>query len=123
MMHLWANAYKHQQTPFAKQLLELDRYDFHFANKKLRGYMDSLAFTVDGQRVREQSRFEEPDVLKLILNKPLLPGDSVQIKTGLRVKIPADFSRFAHKDGTYMVCQWYPNLLYMIKKVGMPCPI
>lgn len=108
-MHLWANGYQHQQTAFAKQLLENDRLDFYFSKPNQRGFMDSLAFTVNGVVVNHQSTFEQPDIATLSLPTPLLPQQKITIQTPFRVKIPANFSRLAHIGQAYMICQWYPK--------------
>ena len=107
--HLWPNAYKHQQTAFAKQLLQQGRLDFHFSKKKDRGYINNLAFMADGQPISYLEDFLQPDVAKLQLPTVLLPGDSVRIETPFTVKIPDNFSRLAHVSQAYMLCQWYPK--------------
>lgn len=107
--HLWPNAYKHQQTDFAQQLLNQNRLDFHFSKAKDRGSMDSLDVTCNGISAKLESSLERPDIAKLILPEPLAPNASVRIKTPFKVKIPSDFSRLAHVDQQYMLCQWYPK--------------
>ena len=42
--HLWPNAYKNDQSAFAKQQLLNKKTKFHTAAAKDRGYIDSLAF-------------------------------------------------------------------------------
>jgi len=108
-MHLWPNAYRHQQTPFAKQRLQLDQLDFHFSKKKDRGYIDNLQFAVDGQSVAYKEDITTPDIFKMPLPTPLPPGGQTVITTPFRVKIPGNFSRLAHVDQAYMICQWYPK--------------
>ena len=42
------------------------------------------------------------------LNKPIKPGETIQISTPFYVKIPnAKFSRLGHIDQSYMITQWY----------------
>ena len=108
-MHLWPNGYKHQKTAFAQQLLDNNRLDFHFAKPEQRGFMDSLSFVINDKPVEYQSTFEQPDIAKIALPTALLPQQSMTIKTPFRVKIPGDFSRLAHVDQAYMLCQWYPK--------------
>lgn len=107
--HLWPNAYKHQQTAFAKQLLKQGRLDFHFSKKNERGFIKDIQFTVNGETIRYEEDFLSPDILKLPLSKPLNPTDSVTIETPFLVQIPEDFSRLAHIKQAYMLCQWYPK--------------
>ncbi|BDS14401.1 M1 family metallopeptidase [Aureispira anguillae] len=107
--HLWPNAYKHQQTDFAKQLLNQNRLDFHFSKKQDRGFIDQLAFTCNDEVINWEEDFEQPDIAKLNLPKAILPGETAVIKTPFRVKVAHNFSRLAHKDQAYMMCQWYPK--------------
>lgn len=107
--HLWPNGYQHQQTAFAQQLLNQGRLDFHFTKKKNRGYIDSLAFECNGIPITYQENFATPDIAKLELSTAIKPGETVTFKTPFRVKIPENFSRLAHVDQAYMMCQWYPK--------------
>ena len=108
--HLWPNAYGSTRTALAKQLFsqgdfymkEMDEEDF--------GFIDSLDFTVDGLRAMFAIDSLTPDIGKLKLNTPLLPGTQCIISTPFRVKIPdAYVSRFGHIDQSYRITQWYPK--------------
>nr|HMS53157.1 hypothetical protein [Chitinophagales bacterium] len=48
--HLWPNAYKNQNTALAKQFLEKRKTDFYFSTAEQRGYIDGLAFTINGKQ-------------------------------------------------------------------------
>ena len=48
-IHLWPNAYKNDQTAFAKQMLENGETSFYFSKDKDRGYIDSLDFFINGK--------------------------------------------------------------------------
>jgi len=108
--HLWANAYKNDSTALMQQL----QNDTARANKKEtfgRGWIDGLAFTVNGKAAKTEAHSNPLyiDVLKLLLDKPLQPGDSVTIATPFKVKLPPYFSRSGFADGEIMACQWYPK--------------
>ena len=107
--HLWPNGYKSQQTAFAKQLLQNDRLKFHFSKKADRGFIDQLEFSCNGETLKWEEDFENPDIAQLNLPQAIQPGETVTIKTPFRVKIPNDFSRLAHVNQAYMLCQWYPK--------------
>ena len=107
--HLWPNAYKNDQSAFAKQQLLQKKTKFHNSSAKERGYIDSLAFEVNQQAVKVEFNDEFPDICKIILNAPLLPGQSLVITTPFRVKIPASFSRLGHVKQAYQITQWYPK--------------
>ncbi len=107
--HVWANGYKNQQTAFAQQLLRQGRLDFHFSKDEQRGFMDSLQFTCNGQTATWQADEQHEDIIRVALPQPLAPNDSLLIKTPFHVQLPDDFSRLAHKEQAYMLCQWYPK--------------
>jgi hypothetical protein len=108
IMHLWPNAYLNTETPFAKQQIENGKTEFYHASKTERGKLDSLNFRVDGQRVKTEFVLGY-EVAKLILDKPILPGQKVEISTPFRVKMPKVFSRLGEENMLFCVTQWYPK--------------
>ena len=108
--HIWPNAYKNETTALFQQL----KNDSSRA-KKLdnpgKGYIDKLSFTVNGQAAKTEphSNPQYIDVIKLILDKPLAPGDSISIATPFYVMLPRYFSRSGYDNGEFMACQWYPK--------------
>ena len=107
--HLWPNAYKNNQTAFAKQFLQNGHTNFQYAKAMDRGFIDSLNFTVNGKTATLIYDPQNPDIAKLMLNAALLPNDSVEISTPFRVKIPITFSRLGHDGQRYAISQWYPK--------------
>ncbi|MFI5205142.1 MAG: M1 family aminopeptidase, partial [Flavobacteriales bacterium] len=108
--HLWANAYKNNETALAKQFLEAGDVEFHFAEEKDRGYIDSLFFRADGDSIGWKLDEKNIDICKLYLKEVLKPGDTVVITTPFFVKLPsATFSRLGHLNQSYFITQWYPK--------------
>jgi hypothetical protein len=108
--HLWPNAYKNENTVLAKTYYNDMDQRFIKAGKNGYGFVDSLAFSVNGQLLSWQTLRDTEDVALLQLRQPLLPGDSIVISTPFRVKIPsASISRFGHSGNMYMITQWYPK--------------
>jgi len=107
--HLWENAYKNDNTAFAKQLMRDKKGMNRLRKFKDRGYVDSLDFTVDGMKASIEADPENIDVVKLNLPKPLPPGGTVKIQTPFFVDIPEYISRSGHNKQSYMICQWYPK--------------
>lgn len=107
-IHLWMNAYKNDRTAFSEQLLINDRTDFYFSDEVDRGYINRLNFTVNNSvLITEETK--DIDVIKLLLQQPLVPADSVKITTPFFVKLPYNFSRSGHYKQSYQVTQWYPK--------------
>ncbi|MBC7553070.1 MAG: M1 family metallopeptidase [Taibaiella sp.] len=108
-LHIWPNAYKNDHTPFAKQLELNGTTSFYYAKSADRGYIDSLDFTVDGLGAEHFIAENTPDITRIDLRAPLLPGKSIKIETPFLVKLPKVFSRLGHTDQAYYISQWFPK--------------
>ena len=118
--HIWPNAYKDDSTAYAKQAGENSR--FAKSDSSERGFIDSLDFSVDGQKVVWENHPDWIDVIKVHLNDPLYPGGSVTIETPFFVKIPLVFSRLGHTGKHYEITQWYPKPAVYDHKGWHPMP-
>lgn len=108
-LHLWPNAYQNDRTPFAKQMDQFGDTRFYYSKTSDRGYIDSLQFVVDGQSVDHNIAANAPDIARIDLPNPLLPGKEIKITTPFRVKIPQVFSRLGHTGQAYYISQWFPK--------------
>ncbi|WP_116108067.1 M1 family metallopeptidase [Lewinella sp. IMCC34191] len=108
VFHLWPRAYSSDESAFARQQLRNGETRFHFSDPADRGTMDSLAFQVEGQPARF-TYSSEPDIGTLHLADPLSPGETIDITTPFRVRIPRSFSRLGHVGQSYQITQWYPK--------------
>ena len=118
--HIWPNAYKDDSTAYAKQAGPNSR--FAKSDSSSRGFIDSLDFSVDGERVDWNYHPEWSDVLKINLKKPLNPGESIIIETPFFVKLPKVFSRLGHTGKHYEITQWYPKPAVFDNKGWHPMP-
>jgi hypothetical protein len=108
--HLWPNAYSGNNTRLAKQIFESSGRARLFDDPELRGYMDSLDFRVEDLQVEWNLLPDFPDICRIFLNSPLMPGDTIIITTPFRVKIPkGTISRMGHIGQSYQISQWYPK--------------
>ena len=108
-IHLWPNAYSSDQTPFAQQLDRNGNTKFYYSAQSDRGYIDSLDFTIDGASAEHYIAENAPDIARIDLPHPLLPGGHINIATPFRVKIPIVFSRMGHTGQAYYLSQWFPK--------------
>lgn len=108
-MHLWPNAYKDRTSALNQQKIKTGDVDFHYADEKDRGFIDSLSFTANGKTLKLTPFSTSNDIALLELNEALLPGDSLLIQTPFHVKIPANYSRLGHVGQSYQITQWYPK--------------
>lgn len=108
--HLWPNAYSTNKTELAKEILRKEGKGKLFNDPELKGFIDSLDFRIQGYSVKWNLLSGFPDICKLILNKPLYPGDTIFITTPFHVKIPkGTTSRLGHIGESYQISQWYPK--------------
>ena len=108
--HLWPNAYSTNKTPLARQIFAFKGKQKLFNDPELRGYIDSLNFKVNNLTVSWNLLPNQPDICKIMLNSPLLPGKNIVITTPFHVKIPKGVtSRLGHIGQTYQITQWYPK--------------
>lgn len=108
--HLWPNAYKGKKSALAKNLARDGNFILYTAAQKYRGGIDSLSFSVNGEKADWSFYGEYVDVAVIRLKNPLLPGQSIAIATPFRVKIPSgSISRLGHIGESYQITQWYPK--------------
>jgi hypothetical protein len=120
--HLWPNAYRDNNTAFARQQRRQAKKDFLFAPPSQRGSIDSLAFTVNGQPATLETDPHNPDMARLLLPQPLAPGATATIATPFRVQLPASFSRGGHVGQSYQITQWYPKPAVLDRRGWHPMP-
>ena len=108
--HIWPNAYKNDSTALFRQLKNDSSRSKKLENPG-KGSIDKLSFTVNGKAAKTEPHSNPAyiDIIKVILDKPLGPGDSVTIATPFYVMLPRYFSRSGYDENEFMACQWYPK--------------
>lgn len=107
--HLWPNAYKNDRTALSEQLVQHNDTRFYFSKEADRGYINQLAFEVDGKAARTETHPQYIDVTQVLLPKPLLPGGTTVITTPFHVQLPLNVSRGGHVGNSYQITQWFPK--------------
>ena len=115
-LHNWMNGYKNNKSPLANRLIEDYDKSLFFAKQKDRGYSTLKNLNVDFEKV---NFFEEEDgkidIIKIVLNTPLKPKESVKINVTYDVKIPnAKFTSYGKTKTGYHLRYWYlvPAVFY-----------
>ena len=105
----WAHAYSNKNTGLAKRFAEEFKRSLHLAKKKERGYTEILTVVDDQYRGLRLERTTEMDILKIYLNEPLHPGESVKLFITYNVKLPPNkFTPYGYGgDGSYYLKDWY----------------
>ena len=120
--HLWPNAYKNDRTAFSDQMLENGNTAFYFSNKEEKGYVNRLDFKMDGITARTEDHPEHIDITRLVLPKPLAPGQKTIITTPFHVKLPFNYSRGGYDKGSFQITQWFPKPAVYDHKGWHPMP-
>lgn len=122
-IHLWPNAYTGPKTALGKQVYQDGEQLLRFGADSVKGNIDSLHFLINGQEVRQENLDNNPDILKIYLNQPLRPGQTLELTTPFRVKIPSgEISRLGHIGQSYQITQWYPKPAVYDKDGWHPIP-
>jgi hypothetical protein len=120
--HVWPNAYRNDRTTYSDQLLENGDCRFYFSSKEQKGYINRLDFRVDGIPASVQDHPEYIDVIKLILPKPLLPGESISISSSFHLRLPFNFNGNGYSQQHFELKNWYPEPAVYDKNGWHPMP-
>ena len=108
-LHVWPNAYKNGKTALAQQL-EAEGTKLRLMDSSELGSINSLDFKVNGRSVAWSFDPKYTDLVRIKLNEPLAPGNSLTVTTPFTVKIPSgEISRLGHIGQSYQITQWYPK--------------
>ncbi|MFT4525052.1 MAG: hypothetical protein ACI85F_001204 [Bacteroidia bacterium] len=108
--HLWPNAYSGPNSAMNRQKLEDDDASLNYAKQDQLGWIDSLDFFDANTALQFKIGYKNPDITKIDLVRPILPGEKREFRIPFRVVIPdAVFSRFGHLEQAYQITQWYPK--------------
>ncbi len=107
--HLWPDAFKTDRSAFSEQQLLSGKTGFYFSDKDHRGYINRLDFRVDGIQARTEDHPLYLEITKLILPRPLSPGQQIEITTPFHIKLPYNFSGFGREGKSYQITHWFPQ--------------
>ena len=121
-IHLWSNAYRTDNTAFGDQRLENGKTDFYFSDESERGYINRLDFQINQKRAITKDHPQHIDIVEIILNQPLFPGENCLITTPFHIQLPLNFSRGGHIKKSYQITQWFPKAAVYDKEGWHPYP-
>ena len=105
-LHLYPNRFMDELSIYAREK-GIDAYDRLFPAGPDTGYIFIEELTLNG----EASSYTIDDtIMRVDLENPLLPGDSIQLRLKFQVKIPHAIARFGYDSGNYYFSWWYPRL-------------
>lgn len=107
--HLYANGYKSSKTLFAQA---------YPINSETQTQIDIKSFRVKGKSSEliyfqpEVANAHDSTVAKVLLDVPIMPGDSIKIYFEYTMKIPRSVKRLGYATGRnfFFVSQWFPKV-------------
>lgn len=105
----WANSFSSKTTPLAKRFAENYDSSFHFEKDEDRGKTNLEKVYNDQNTPLQWQRGEAVDILKIIPDTPLMPGESYSFNFEYTVKVPDDkFTRYGvNKINNYKLRYWF----------------
>ena len=105
----WAHAYSNKNTGLAKRFAEEFKKSLHLAKDHERGRTNIISAVDDDYRGLRYERTSEKDIIKIELNKTLLPGESVKLFITYSVKLPPNkYTPFGYNNkNEYYLKDWY----------------
>jgi hypothetical protein len=121
--HVWANAYSAKNTALSNQLTDKRNEKLKLRPAKYGGFTDSLNFQSNGTPLVWGYHDTHPDIIYVIPDKPIMPGNSCTFNISFRVKIPdAGVSTFGHRQHEYYITHWYPKPVWVETTGQNPVP-
>ena len=108
-LYLTPNAFSNKNTHFAKSALAFGNTELHFASQSDLGSIDSLDFTIDGQKANWRIDPNYEDIALLFLPNSISQDDQITIRTTFKVKIPSILGFITDDENSYLLSDWYPR--------------
>ncbi|MGB5319402.1 MAG: metalloprotease, partial [Eudoraea sp.] len=105
----WANAYSDKNTALAKRFDEEFKKSLHLAKDKDRGKTQIFSVVDNEYRATSWERTEGKDLIKIILNRALAPGEKAKLFMTYSVKLPPNrYTPYGYNsNGDYYLKDWY----------------
>lgn len=105
----WAHSFSSKQTPLAQRFDENYLKKFHLAKDKDRGHTTIKTISQEGVLLDYSRPTGNPDIVKVILDKSVAPGDVYTLTLDYKVVLPnAKFTRYGFsRVGDYNLRYWY----------------
>lgn len=106
-LHLWPNAYRHNQTPFAQQQAQNGNKNFLLPQSQ-KGSIQVSNLKQNGVAILQYDGLDT-DMALITLNTPLLPGEQMELSMDFYVTMPGFYSRMGANERLIAATQWYPK--------------
>ena len=107
-LHNWGNSFTSRRTPLSKRLIQDYNKSLYFAKRKDRGFSIIRSITQNHFFTQWKVVKGKHDIIMVILNKPLAPKDSTNIRATYTIKIPQDiYTNYGRDVTTYNLRYWH----------------
>jgi len=112
-LHLYMNAFRSSKTIF-----NIESGDSPTDKKPEYGWINIKSFTDQKGKdliprmeyiSSDDGNMEDQTVLRVVLPKPAVPGDTVFINVSFETRLPSEIIRTGYSDDFYFVAQWFPK--------------
>ncbi len=106
--HNWANSFKDKHTPLSKRLIENYDKSLHFAKIEKRGSSIIKGISSNYIATKWIVNDNSPDIVSIILNKPLQVNNSITLSFTYIIKVPEDiFTNYGRNGSVYNLRFWH----------------
>jgi len=116
--HMYLNGFKNEATTFMKESQGSHRRSNADIENGL-GWINILKMNIkDGEELADKIQFIQPDddnefdqtVIRVLLNKPIKPQETVAIEIEFEAQLPKVFARTGYHQDFFLVGQWFPKI-------------
>lgn len=109
-LHNWANSYKNNKTKLSERFIEDYKKTLYFAKEEDRGATKILNLSINYETAVFETLKEQIDIIRISLQRPLQPKDSIVISASYEVKFPnAKFTGYGKNAEGFHLRFWYLN--------------
>ncbi|GAB3267105.1 M1 family metallopeptidase [Larkinella harenae] len=123
--HLYLNAFRNAESTFMRESGgQLRGEAIDPGDQEAYGWIDILSMkarareAAPAENLTNQYQFIQPDdgnradqtVIRVPLNQPLRPGQSITLDINFRAKLPKLFARTGYSRDFFLVAQWFPKI-------------
>lgn len=131
--HLYMNAFSHDETTYMLESGGKYRGEGKKFDKTFNGFNKITLIKIGTTDFLNKLEFIQPDdnntrdstVVRIILDKPVLPNETIEINLEFTTKLPMLFSKTGYSDPNitkdfYLLGQWYPKI-GVLEESGWNC--
>jgi hypothetical protein len=121
--HLYWNAFKNEKSALMSEALHDDPSGTFHGDTRVKdggwGWIDVEKFSLaDGTDLTAAMQFMTPDeprqrddqtVMRVLLPKPLQPGETLKMELSFKAKVPRTIRRSGYYHNGYFIGQWFPK--------------